>query len=858
MYANSLGNYCAGKLNISWHGVKVRTEKSNGKNIIKLSTSLLGLGDEESFEIDAQRQLFIHFGNENDFSAYVTVDGGEPFEIADDKAKLKAFTELAPKGAHLKDFVGFWTLGLDMLPWMDHEVELFINRSCGCSMEAWFIRPTDGMPNDPKEPSTGIGGPKAKCIVNTTKEVPLSLKANHLIRIQMLIDGNAKNNSISFAILSGKSALMTFKMSSGQNGTIQMNGSDEKNMPAAYLPKKNGTRYADFIIALTNYSYGIVMNGVLLGDKEFFPANWWAGLPFNDMTSLRLSGQFLLLTDPLVMPFDMFGQQNYVPQEQKASYTERIPNLQQGANVTFRVKLHSNNDTFVIYFLHNRISSSKAGDSIGAAVEILVVEPKLIGLYAYYDGDLVTYGNILLDNNNTLKAKNAYEFVIVVLSDKYEIRLNNNLLELYKEQDSEKASDQDSDQDSEKAREQDREQDSEQDREQDSEQDSEQAREQDNAKLPFWATNFVAIDGNVTLLAKPEVVPPKKSNLTFSNFTIQLKTLLDYNDTIQLKLENQGENFSILLLHDALKANNIIGDVVLKMTFEFNGYNCSLSCQYLLSAETEKKDKNASAKDNYRELTASVDGRLNKYGQEFDMDITASEDNFTISIQEVNLTHSCPYPKSNDSAIRYPPWAVDYIRFEDDVQVHAMNIMHPPTSRRNMKQINDTKNLVQAGDLITVKLAIKDLNDNSSVAINLFHEALELHNKVGKTVMKVMLNSTAIYFSSFKPINGSNLRPGWKEKEACIKGKLDKELKELEIRVMDDGFNVTLTLNNDSSTTCIYKNGLPKWAVQYITFEHNDVTLSNPPSITCAPKERCNGPKNRKEQYHIEKDSIQI
>uniref|UniRef100_A0A183C193 GH43_C2 domain-containing protein n=1 Tax=Globodera pallida TaxID=36090 RepID=A0A183C193_GLOPA len=122
---NSLAKYCTEEKNVSWHGIKVRTEKSNGKNIIKLSTSFLGLGDEESFEIDAQRQFIIHFGNENEFSAYVTVDGGEAFEIAGDKAKLEAFTELAPKGAHLKDFVGLWTLGLDMLPWMDHEVELF-------------------------------------------------------------------------------------------------------------------------------------------------------------------------------------------------------------------------------------------------------------------------------------------------------------------------------------------------------------------------------------------------------------------------------------------------------------------------------------------------------------------------------------------------------------------------------------------------------------------------------------------------------------------------------------------------------------------------------------------------------------
>uniref|UniRef100_A0A183CBQ5 DUF1573 domain-containing protein n=1 Tax=Globodera pallida TaxID=36090 RepID=A0A183CBQ5_GLOPA len=191
-----------------------------------------------------------------------------------------------------------------MLPWMDHEVKLFVNRSCSCSMEAWFIRPTDGEPIDPKEPSTGIGGPKAKCIANATMEMPLknNLKANRLIRIQMLIDGNALDNSISFEILAlSKNSLMTFKISTGQNATIKMKGSSEaKNMTnALYLPKGNGTRHADFIIALTGYSYGIKMNDVLLDGQEFFPANWWLGLPFNDMKFLRVSGDELSAGDKM-------------------------------------------------------------------------------------------------------------------------------------------------------------------------------------------------------------------------------------------------------------------------------------------------------------------------------------------------------------------------------------------------------------------------------------------------------------------------------------------------------------------------------------------------------------------------------
>uniref|UniRef100_A0A183BNI2 FSA_C domain-containing protein n=1 Tax=Globodera pallida TaxID=36090 RepID=A0A183BNI2_GLOPA len=469
---NSLAKYCAGKLNVSWHGIKVHTEKLNGKNIIKLSTSLLE-DEEQSFEMpDAQRQFIIYFGNENEFSAYATVDGGQQINLDDEKAEQ--YKKLAPKGAHLKDFVGFWTLGLDMLPWMDHEVELFVNRSCSCSMEAW----------DPKEPSTGIGGPKTKCIGNTTKEVPLNnnLKANHLIRIQMLIDGNALHNNISFELLDlreridldvekakqykqlalkgahlkdfvgfwtlgldvlpwmdhevklfvnrscscsmeawdpkepstgiggpkakciantikkvplnnslkanrliriqmlidgnakrtglfieildlNKNPLMIFKMTTGHRGSIKMKGIlKKKKMPGAHLPEGNGTLLVEFIIALTNYSYGFKMNGGLLGGQEYFPKNWWKGLPFDDMNSLRLSGPFLLLTEPLVMPF-FYVQQNYEPLEQKPPCWKHISSiLQESTNVIFRFKLASIDNEFNISFLHNRIESPPPGD----------------------------------------------------------------------------------------------------------------------------------------------------------------------------------------------------------------------------------------------------------------------------------------------------------------------------------------------------------------------------------------------------------------------------------------------------------------------------------------------------------------
>uniref|UniRef100_A0A183CBQ4 Galectin domain-containing protein n=1 Tax=Globodera pallida TaxID=36090 RepID=A0A183CBQ4_GLOPA len=305
---------------------------------------------------------------------------------------------------------------------------------------------------------------------------------------------------------------------------------------------------------------------------------------------------------------------------------------------------------------------------------------------------------------------------------------------------------------------------------------------------------------------------------------------------------------------------------------------------------------------------------LNIYGVKLEAQ-KAYEFNFTVHAKGLQI-------KLNDYfflvfTTPLPIWAANFIAFQGNVEVHAMNITHPPASeQRNFMQINGTKALVQAGDLITVKLAIKALKASPSVTINLFHEALQFHEIVGKTVLKLdgqFLLLTDPLVMPFEKIGQKNYEsqeqklPHWKRipnlqngtklifrvelskpigddftiaflhnriesskpgdlplnkdstnEQNCTNGKLDKELKELQIRVMDDGFNVTLTWNNDTSKTYTYSDGLPEWAVQYITVEYNNVTLSNPPIITCVPEERCMRPNSGTEQYNIKKDSIQI
>uniref|UniRef100_A0A183C5C3 Galectin n=1 Tax=Globodera pallida TaxID=36090 RepID=A0A183C5C3_GLOPA len=278
-----------------WHGIQVYTvKKSDGTIAMKLNTSLVGQGHGHSFEIpQAQRQFIIHFGNERKLFTYVTIDGGEPVEVEGEKVKREAYKQLAPRGARLKDFVGFWTLGLDVLPWMNHTIRLFVQRSCDCVMEAWNNK----------------------------------LKPDHLIHIRMLTSEHIRNVTFKLFALGWKAhkALMSFNISrAGANVFLRDATSREMNggwpIPTR-LDDKNGSYQLEFKIAFTEYSYGIMIGGIVedgeykwthLAKTEFFPPNWWKGLRFDLMDHYQLSGEFLLLNDPPpVMPFKNI-EENYV------------------------------------------------------------------------------------------------------------------------------------------------------------------------------------------------------------------------------------------------------------------------------------------------------------------------------------------------------------------------------------------------------------------------------------------------------------------------------------------------------------------------------------------------------------------
>ncbi|KAL3071058.1 hypothetical protein niasHT_033198 [Heterodera trifolii] len=317
-----------------WRGFSVSTEQRNGQQIIKLVMSVV-----ESYEIyGASRQFVIHFGNANELFTYVTVDFGERIELDPmDTQKRDAYKKLAKRGAPLKDFSGFWTLGMDIMPWTDSNIELNVARGYECSMEAWFIRPTDAEPEDPKVPTVGseLAQPSYKTDKRINiKEFNISMSAKHLFYIILLMK-DVENPWVNFTVWGNnvtaesndKEKLAQVKMfhlaMSTNNSHVEFeedHGYSPRIVPIINpLENSSQTQLLEFIFAFTGHSYGIKLNGkfvqsnYLKEGEEFFPINWTKPdemeKQFKRMTSFQLfikinSENALLLNDPPpLMPF---------------------------------------------------------------------------------------------------------------------------------------------------------------------------------------------------------------------------------------------------------------------------------------------------------------------------------------------------------------------------------------------------------------------------------------------------------------------------------------------------------------------------------------------------------------------------
>uniref|UniRef100_A0A183C5C2 Galectin domain-containing protein n=1 Tax=Globodera pallida TaxID=36090 RepID=A0A183C5C2_GLOPA len=765
-----------------WHGIKVYTvRKSDGTIAMKLSTSLVGQEHGHSFEIpQAQRQFIIHFGNERELFTYVTIDGGEPVEVEGEKAKREAYKQLAPRGARLKDFVGFWTLGLDVLPWMNHTMRLHVERSCDCVMEAWNNK----------------------------------LEANHLIHIRMLTSKYTRNVTFKLFTSGWKAhkALMSFFISCN-GGVVFMRAARERHVNGGFYFDdddhldcgKNQSTQLEFRIALTKYSYGIVM-GRLKNNKyhlkrlygeEFFPLNWWQGLPFDLMDHYKLSGEFMLLNDPPpVMPFKNI-EKNYKPKMQTDRFnTFPVDNLLDGTLLTFRVRPHNpKNYTFNISLLHNR---PEEHPTIGKTVLKIQVYPNRLRLSSSFVEDKEIKDRFTDVPHNI--ERDLLELNITVLRDGYKFIINGEFVNSTKLN-----------------------------------------YFSYPAVLPLWATNNVRIEGKIDQLGPPRVNMPRfryslGANIRrgFTKFTKKLRSLLNYNDTITIEVEvyNTSKYFAIYLMDESLEPSKKIGHVVLALYFTVDKATLTQCGYHLHQNGLDEMESNGSDFPNMTSFGYPVDNRLNPNGQKFIITIKCEEKHFAISLDEVDFVElKCPYPTIEKNDVTMPPWAVDHIQIVGEVYVYTLEITQPEISTPQFWMgVDHTEAVLQPGDLINVKIN-KTLGEERdfNVTVNLFYEALQFHKKVGKTVM----NMTFIYKKKNGTLYFTSYDNGLKGSKLCYNNTLDMTLASQEL-----DFDIEVILNKTTNTTGFevtlndvymytYMDGLPAWAVHYITictvFESRDL-----------------------------------
>ncbi|KAL3073223.1 hypothetical protein niasHT_031171 [Heterodera trifolii] len=146
---------------VKWHGIKVRTEPTNGPNSNGMRKTIFEasiVGQSIDLGVMNRSHFLLRFdGNSKDSFTVLSPQINDASFLAKNSESQTDYLANLKNSAFLGEFSGLWLLGLDMVPMTGQQtVQLHVNRSCNCAMEAWFIQPTDSNKTiDPKVPTVG-------------------------------------------------------------------------------------------------------------------------------------------------------------------------------------------------------------------------------------------------------------------------------------------------------------------------------------------------------------------------------------------------------------------------------------------------------------------------------------------------------------------------------------------------------------------------------------------------------------------------------------------------------------------------------------------------------------------------------
>uniref|UniRef100_A0A914HLA9 Galectin domain-containing protein n=1 Tax=Globodera rostochiensis TaxID=31243 RepID=A0A914HLA9_GLORO len=749
-----------------WHGIFLYTKRVDGKRHTMMNMSISS--KEYDFGLN-RRQFSIHFGNQSKFLTYPTVGNEQHVSGIDDEFIGISFLEDVQKGAFLREYVGLWMLGLDMLaPSLQLNINLFIYRGCNCTMEAWFTQPTDSEAPIDREIAAG----SVNCIktINGTAQLGNIGKGESAVNIMGLTDKKADNIVVELLRSSADKddkSLISFSLWGHKTPELTLDGKGSKQK---------------FQILIHGYSFTIWINGKILGEQRYWPAGWWNGI--NGNVKVKLTGQMMLLEDPsldkisdeldsIVLPF--------VKKLRKVVFN--------GTTFTFRVQLGDQKD-FNILLLHDRPDFH---EYIGATILQMKINSTKVVFEVFYYGKLQL--NESASENYSFNAGQAYEFRIDIFDKEYQVKVNGESFKNY------------------------------------------------SNSMPIWTINFLRVQGNVTLLVEPEINFGAQQKAGFSK---RLERVLNYGDNVRIffKVPENAKKFQIYFMHESSEFNKMIGDVVLKLEFDLNSHKV-LCSHYLHMESVFKPCKNT-----------SYTTQKFKKGQSFTLQILAAADGYYGHVDEKSPQKFGQHFKPINQSVAskpIPPWAIDHIRFDGDAEVRAIDVIG--ATKQNSKnniitwdriqftQINDTNGHLKVGERIFILFKLKmALGTHFNITINLFNEALQFHDLIGKTVMKVELCDNILQFNSYYNKHWMVPDPA-RNTSFTFTMNLAKSLTELkfEITAMDAGFGLSLEGKDEdvNGKKLFYPGNTPTWAVQYITVDYRNITLEEEPKVTCKPEERC-------------------
>uniref|UniRef100_A0A183BT28 EGF-like domain-containing protein n=1 Tax=Globodera pallida TaxID=36090 RepID=A0A183BT28_GLOPA len=698
-----------------WRGIKVYTMPPiNGTRThqIMLEASIAS----SPYNFGNVHQIGVHFGDREQLATYATVEHGQQ-AYADDELLREAFLKRVVYGARLKNYAGLWVLGMDMLPWAErNNLELYIDRSCTCTMEAWFIRPTDSVAQI-IEPETPIPG-STKCpALNTDRTFTIGLidEDDQAIVIDALTDVGLNNMTVELwetdeNNISGGTALMNFSIGTTDDLKVFLPDTTPPNVTTNDGRLANGSYKMHMEIILFKHYYAIKLNGAQLGDI-FLAKNWFDGIEWaNRSIKLTLNGQMMLFDEPKATKINDTVKSILEKSPVKLSTTFQIAELRNNSKFLYRFQKRYNQTTSNFSIMFSNLKRPIIEPITGTA---FIIQFELqdncynVTLKVYYGG--MRHSDEEEKPIQICNKSNAIEFRFIVEQKCYEINVNGeNLFGNY--------------------------------------------------------TNSISLDGNVNLLEQqfvPSAVTVKKSKFVYA----LNNTLLNYGDKIILEgiLNPNSTTIEIYLQNKDERCSKVYSDVAV-LTFEIDSYDPIICSHHLHKEEAAGISTGNVTSKNYQLYILS--------SEKTTLEILMAEDGF-YGRKPGNLwTDLCPYYKPKNTSITanfIPPWTIDHISINgitfDTPQIHVEKASSKgkdlsftienkkyavPWKRIQFTQVIKTEGVDRVNYSVFVNITLeKGLKPISKISINFFNEALEFHDLFGSTVLWMELSNDILFFNSF-------------------------------------------------------------------------------------------------------------